>query len=285
MNTSNKTLLQILVEELPKRGGWPKGADQCAQDGKSYEFRVCFYSHGELNYNYDQFCISEGSSAKWIRNGCSFIAEIASDQETTIITRDQYEAALAEKENPLPWDDKKTDADGWIDWAGGECPIVGVSFVEYKMRSGEVHKEYAHLLRWDHKGHLGDILAYRLHQPQEVTEADDETDLNECIDQTPAPVWDGEGLPPVGAEFNYGLHRSRAKCLAVGLHYVFASKGDPDDEEGDYEEFMIDAGTDFYPVDEKRDLLMRDIMKAAGIMAGTAETIANRLIDAGYRKQ
>lgn len=26
MNTSNKTLLQILVEELPKHGGWPKGA-------------------------------------------------------------------------------------------------------------------------------------------------------------------------------------------------------------------------------------------------------------------
>lgn len=178
-----------------------------------------------------------------------------------------------------------TTTDGWIEWAGGECPIDGAAFVEYKMRNGEVGKEFAHLLRWDHRGYLGDILAYRLHQPQEVTEADDETDLNECIGQTPAPVWDGEGLPPVGAEFNYGSHRSRAKCLAVGLHYVFASKGDPDDEEGDYEEFIIDAGTDFYPVDEKRDLLMRDIMKAAGIIAGTAETIANRLIDAGYRKQ
>lgn len=119
----------------------------------------------------------------------------------------------------------------------------------------------------------------------EASSADLESDLNEYIGQTPAPVWDGEGLPPVGAEFNYGSHRSRAKCLAIGRHYVFASKGDPDDEEGDYEEMMIDATTEFYPVNEVRDQLMQDIVKSAGVNSRTAVIIANGLLAAGYRKQ
>lgn len=185
----------------------------------------------------------------------------------------------------LPWDEEKTGADGWIDWPGGECPIDSAAFVGYKMRNGTVDTEDAHLLRWNHLGFSGDIIAYRLHQPQEAEQAEaDEADLNDCIGQTPAPVWNGEGLPPVGVEFEYGSHRSRAKCLAHGLNLVFASKGNPNSEDGDYEEFLIDAGTEYYPVDEDRAAI-RKVIKAAGITSSYADKIANALIDAGYRKQ
>lgn len=51
------------------------------------------------------------------------------------------------------------------------------------------------------------IVAYRLHKPQEVTEADAEDDLNECISQGAVPVWNGEGLPPVGCECQYRRHK------------------------------------------------------------------------------
>lgn len=67
-------------------------------------------------------------------------------------------------------------------------------------------------------------------------------------------VWGGTGLPPVGVEFEYGTHRTRAKCLAIGHHMVFASKGDPDDEDGDFEEFMISIqDSEFHEVRSKRD--------------------------------
>lgn len=69
--------------------------------------------------------------------------------------------------------------------------------------------------------------------------------------------WDGAGMPPVGCEFEYGTHHTKAKCLAIGHHMVFASKGNLDDEEGDYEEFMIDAQIEFHPIrsesERKRD--------------------------------
>lgn len=241
---------------------------------------------------------SSKSGEDLVRNSKIEVRDLAVDWDTAIITLEQYEAALAQKEHPLPWDEEKTDADGWIDWPGGECPIDSAAFVDYKMRNGTVDTEDAHLLRWNHLGFSGDIIAYRLHQPQEaeqvraaawnayagITEADDEADLNDCIGQTPAPVWNGEGLPPVGVEFEYGSHRSRAKCLAHGFHYVFASKGNPDDEESDYEEFLIDAGTEYYPVDEDRAAI-RKVIKAAGITSSYADKIANALIDAGYRKQ
>lgn len=54
---------------------------------------------------------------------------------------------------------------------------------------------------WNNDGSPLDIIAYRLHQPQEAVQpkADDEADLNECIGQDSATVWNGEGvIPPVG---------------------------------------------------------------------------------------
>ena len=69
-------------------------------------------------------------------------------------------------------------------------------------------------------GYSNDIIAYRLHKPTKseqvradawnayagITEADDETDLNECIGQGVAPVWNGERLPTVGCECEFMKH-------------------------------------------------------------------------------
>lgn len=291
MNTSDKTLLQLLVEDLPKHGGWPekaKTATQSVIDGEIY-FRDRF----------DQL----------INRGIKL--EKVVKLQSSRITRDQYEAALA----------ATATTDGWIEWAGGECPVDGAAFVDYKMRSGQVDTEDAHILRWNHKGFSGDIIAYRLHQTQDAnSRANDdrlasdlvsvglvekpiddacrvEADLNECIGQAPcAPQWDGHGLPPVGVEFEYGSHRSRARCLAIGLHYVFASKGDQDDAERDYEELLIDIHTSYHlarSTDEiKRDadiaVLASDIDdsdEGGDLSSRQQDDIAKHLYAAGYRKQ
>lgn len=291
MNTS-KTLLQILVEELPGYGGWPSHEREmrAVQDGDR-EVKFHFTGHSLEFARNSRLNWGSNTAEAWLANnmaGCNFVSKtLASDYATAIITRDQYEAALA-AQAPV------ANTDGWIDWAGGECPVSSHTSVDVKFRDSSTdYGNSADSYTWKHSafGMPGlDIIAYRLHQPQDAnSRANDdrlEADLNECIGQAPgAPLWDGQGLPPVGVEFNYGSHRSRAKCLAVGLHYVFASKGNPDDEEGDYEELMIDAQTEFHPVHEDSDQMMRDIMKSSCVGAAAAVQIANQLIAAGYRKQ
>lgn len=204
--------------------------------------------------------------------------------QSAIITREQYEAALAEKEHPLPWDEKNKpcptlgaecrgcpdcgrrvsctsdditdDAvraemgmnsrtldsalaaknDGWIEWGGGKHPPVSTNtVVDVKLEKGYVQSGYpAGEYSWEHIWQGSNIIAYRLHKPNEaervrasawsayagITEADDEADLNECIGQDAAPVWNGEGvIPPVG----YVCERSWAGDEWLSCEILFAS--------------------------------------------------------------
>ena len=67
------------------------------------------------------------------------------------------EAALAE---PQP------DADGWIPWAGGECPVDSKDWVEAKLRDGKAwiseEGQPGEEWLWDHDGGADDIIAYRI---------------------------------------------------------------------------------------------------------------------------
>ena len=67
------------------------------------------------------------------------------------------EAALAE---PQP------DADGWIPWAGAECPVDSKDWVEAKLRDGKAwigeEGEPGEEWLWDHDGGADDIIAYRV---------------------------------------------------------------------------------------------------------------------------
>lgn len=116
---------------------------------------------------------------------------LASDWATAIITREQYEAALAAKN------------DGWIEWGGGKCPVEEGTLVDVRYRDSQAYPDRIGALalveggsgatyhHWLHDGMMNDIIAYRLHQPQE-------SDLNERIGQCITPVWNGADLPPVG---------------------------------------------------------------------------------------
>lgn len=83
--------------------------------------------------------------------------------------------------------------EGWIEWNGGECPLPSGAVVEVKFRDGEVDSgSKAGSYAWKH-GAIGnpdlDIIAYRLHRSKQD-----------------APVWNGEGLPPVGTECEFYKH-------------------------------------------------------------------------------
>lgn len=181
-------LIDILVEELPKRGGWPEGANFIAQD----EGRATWSFINEPAKDEDD---------EWMENSETSHHKLlghlpeASDYETAIITREQYEAALAAKN------------EGCIEWGGGKHPPVSTNtVVDVKLEKGYVQSGYpAGEYSWEHVWLGSNIIAYRLHKPQEAEQAkaDEEADMNECIGQDTAQVWNGEGLPPVGCECEY----------------------------------------------------------------------------------
>lgn len=211
-------LIDILVEETIKNGwSWPERANCITQDrDREIMPATCQSSVARFDASFN----------RWFLNGsrvdCFTADVLASDYATAIITREQYEAALAAKN------------EGWIEWGGGNCPVEKGTLIDVKHRDGEIYQNKPAMgdnnTRWSHTGSRGDIIAYRLHQLKEAEQAkaDDESDLNECIGQRVSPVWNGEGLPPVGMEIEYSFAKvnyrtdfSRGKVLAYGMHNVF----------------------------------------------------------------
>lgn len=172
-------LIDILVEELPKRGGWPIESNGCRQfpDGE-----VCFSNVGKKPDFYTE-CATD-------------VDLVLRKTVTPHVSREQYEAALAAKN------------DGWIELGGGECPVEKGTLVDVRYRDSQAYQDrigapalvdggsgatYHH---WLHDGMMNDIVAYRLHKQKEAEQ--DKANLNECIGQDATPAWSGEGLPPVG---------------------------------------------------------------------------------------
>ena len=171
-------LIELLAQELPKFGGWPKGVDAVEQDSEGQLF--------EMDSDY-----------------CSdFMLKKCDDWLTAVVTKSQYEAALAASK-------AVAGHDGWIQWAGGECPVDSDAIIEVKFRrhnKNQYNNDRAGDFDWLHTGSSCDIIAYRLQKPtkseqvrDDAAETNDEADLNECIGQgVEMSEWDGEGLPPVG---------------------------------------------------------------------------------------
>lgn len=206
-------LIDLLVKELPKRGGWPEYVAAMAQDANG----------AVQNYRgTDDIRIDSQHAFGTSRIiGSYSIAEdevsAATDRLTAIITRAQYESALAASE-------------GWIEWGGGECPVHESTNVDIKLEDGSEKSDVpASAFIWQHDDDVTNIIAYRLHKPDINSRASDdrlEQDLNECIGQdVEMTEWNGDGLPPVGCECET-IHRScdswqPIKVIAVNDGAVF----------------------------------------------------------------
>lgn len=213
-------LIDLLVKELPQRGGWPEGAEIAVQDSDS---QICFSSHSDVyaNKGKTDWYGGDWGNGDW-RN--PFIDTIADDRHECIVTRNQYEAALAASKAVV-------GHDGWIEWGGGECPVDSDAIVEVRYRSPNLYQynnDRAGDFAWAHDGIDGDIIAYRLQQHVIDSRANDdrlEHDLNECIGQDIEPTWNGDGLPPVGTICEAKVPRSitgwewrEVKVVESGIH-------------------------------------------------------------------
>lgn len=165
-------LIDLLVKELPRRGGWPEVALNATQDKDG---QVCFSAGAVPEFGYVAW---EGGD--WLGN--EFYTTRASDYSTAIITREQYESALEASKAVV-------GHNGWIEWHGGERPVDSDAIVEVKYRSPnpyQFNNDRAGDFTWSHDGIDGDIIAYRLHGQGINARANDdrlEQDLNECIGQ------------------------------------------------------------------------------------------------------
>lgn len=103
--------------------------------------------------NIDELAIASGFSVKDVARYRPMMERMIA------LTR---ELALAEQ------DITKPDADGWIPWAGGECPIPDAKAGEYEiifrdlMRTKAVDTYSATAWVWRHLNGGSDITAYRL---------------------------------------------------------------------------------------------------------------------------
>lgn len=127
-------LIDILVRELPKHGGWIEGNHQCAQDGNG---ELCFYSQGAIRRITGHiWSIPECSEAT--HDGVSRIGiPLSDDWMVAIVTREQYESALAAS---------KTE------WDGEGLPPVGLE-IEYMFTKVNYRTDFSR----------GKVLAYGMH--------------------------------------------------------------------------------------------------------------------------
>lgn len=229
-------LIDMLVEDGLNGWQWPDGVECITQDNGSSIYKGVAFGYHKAPYLKKNIWLSNNGTGHADAKIKKYDV-VADDWDTSIITREQYEAALAAKN------------DGWIEWGGGECPVPCGTTVDVKHRCGAVsenqqawpkrHKE-SHIMVnplsnagqafWRHENSVMDIIAYRLHQPQEAGQdkADEEANLNECIGQDAAPVWNGEGLPPVGCECECQFRGEWQKCtiLFSGKQIVVVMVGD-----------------------------------------------------------
>ena len=128
------------------------------------------------------------------------------------------------------------EINGWIQWAGGDCPVDSDAIVEVKFRWHDQHQynnDRAGDFDWAHAGSSSDIIAYRLQHPGFKSRANDdqlEQDLNECIGQNVDQTWNGDGLPPAGCECEARYRNANAewaffRCVVVDCGVAFGWSG------------------------------------------------------------
>ena len=137
-----------LARIISECGGWSNG-EFAAQDGDG----------GVGGYGVKPVWSLLG---KYWRNeafGEWFVADKIKNHHQTVLSREEYFHLY-----PAP------DADGWIEWKGGECPVEAESLIDVKFRVGATNTtgKSASDFYWKRDGDCSDIIAYRLHKPEQA---------------------------------------------------------------------------------------------------------------------
>ncbi|MGL4756077.1 MAG: hypothetical protein ACRCXB_27300 [Aeromonadaceae bacterium] len=165
ISNSKKELARIIGEN----GGWRDGAEFTAQDGDGTGSIDFFKSKPRYDKD-DKYWRGEYD----YRHRIKHVGVTIKNFHQTILSSEEYFHLY-----PAP------DADGWIEWNGGECPVsrgtlvdvkyengitnVGVSALTDKAHADHVSGSVGGLLatNWDSGLPMSGIIAYRLHNPEQ----------------------------------------------------------------------------------------------------------------------
>lgn len=187
ISKGKRQLAQLLIEAGVTK--FPDGANWSAQDKAWNKYTKCamFYSGGDA----PEF--RRGYTA-WrpLGNDCFLLTKerpvalpaLINNWHQTVLSRDEFDQIVAETVQ---------DADGWIEWNGGEgCPVYENVAVHVKFRNGDhnITGMAASRLYWKHDNCFSDIIAYRLHKPEQSKPEFCESVTRSIPEPAPTPTID-----------------------------------------------------------------------------------------------
>jgi len=106
----------------------------------------------------------EAAYAAW-RGECAFAARAVVKESLTVDLAGVFTAPSGDTASPGTHRGV-TNADDWIKWDGGECPVEDSVMADAQFRSGDIELGSC-WPRWKHNGGSRDIIAYRIHKAGE----------------------------------------------------------------------------------------------------------------------
>lgn len=149
-----------LAKVINENGGWPSDdANFAAQDkidGESNDNTISFYSGKvkptRLANNSMWRCENSGSHFMGYEKTISGCELIANWHQTCLSIEEYYQAY------------PKDDADGWIEWNGGDCPVGEGDRIDVKFSDGDEFFDVGSDWDWGVDAGGCNIIAYRLHK-------------------------------------------------------------------------------------------------------------------------
>lgn len=177
ISKSKRQLAQLLIEAGVKK--FPNGADWAAQG--SLDIKVSFYGGYKPKRGFGEaaFCGSYCGSRHDVQ-----LPSLINNWHQTVLSRDEFDQIVAETVQ---------DADGWIEWNCGEgCPVYENVAVHVKFRNGDhnITGMAASRLYWKHDNCFSDIIAYRLHKPEQSKPEFCESVTRSIPEPAPTPTID-----------------------------------------------------------------------------------------------
>lgn len=161
ISKSKRQLAQLLIEAGVTQ--FPEGASWAAQD-KSHGARsknVGFYRGLPVK--------PDAGGTSWSTSRHDYRGIVGAWIEPDVLIPDWHQTALSREEFDYIVAQTELDADGWIEWNGGGCPVGGNCEVSVRVRGeGGSARGKAKRWSWGHSGDGSDIIAYRLHKPEQV---------------------------------------------------------------------------------------------------------------------
>ena len=147
---------QELARIISENGGWRDGAEsawfQGINDGNECH-EVRFGAYGAA----PEFSPGIGFTSYRGKVIATFSSQRFPNWHQTILSREEYFHLY-----------QAPDADGWIEWKGGECPVGEGDLIDVKLSDGDEFFDVGSDWDWGVDAGSCNIIAYRLHKPEQA---------------------------------------------------------------------------------------------------------------------